>query len=293
MPTLTPPIVLSLTQFDPTGASGALADALVCASMGCHSVCAVTLLAVQDSARVSALTPYDGESIDDQARALLQDMPVAAIKVGSLVNSEQVQAVAEILSDYAELPVVFDPWMPTGADAGEEAEWLVAARELLLPQTSVLTVSLTQARRLLAAGNDEEDAAPPSAAECARRLLALGAEHVLIAGAEVSSERYVNRLFSDDGSVQNESIDRADLPFRGAGDTLSAAIAALLAQGIAIEDAVREANDYLAQAIAGGFRAGMGDAMPDRMFWATEDAADADDDDESDADEAEDADKED
>ncbi|HEU0198909.1 MAG TPA: bifunctional hydroxymethylpyrimidine kinase/phosphomethylpyrimidine kinase [Burkholderiaceae bacterium] len=272
-PTTAPPgrpIVLLFSQFDPTGATGALADALTCASMGCHAVSALTLLAVQDSARLGSLQPCDGESIEDQARGLLQDMPVAAIKVGAIVSADQVQAIAEILADYPDLPVVFDPWMPADLNGAGEAEWLVAARELLLPQTSVLMVTPTQAHRLLTAGGDDEDAPVPSPAECARRLLGLGAQHVLIAGAEVWSERFVNRLYNEDGTVQNESIDRVGLPFRGAGETLSAAIAALLAQNLAIDDAVREANDYLGQALAAGFRAGMGDAMPDRMFWAVE-----------------------
>lgn len=274
LPTTAPParpIVLLFSQFDPTGATGALADALTCASMGCHAVSALTLLAVQDSARLGDLSPCDGDSIEDQARALLQDMPVAAIKVGAIVSAEQVQTIAEILADYPDLPVVFDPWLPADLNGAGQSEWLVAARELLLPQTNVLTVTPTQAQRLLTAGAEDEDEPAPSTAECARRLIALGAQHVLIAGAEVWTERFVNRLYNEDGTVQNESIDRIGLPFRGAGDTLSAAIAALLAQNLPIDDAVREANDYLGQALAAGFRAGMGDAMPDRMFWASED----------------------
>nr|MCU0949781.1 bifunctional hydroxymethylpyrimidine kinase/phosphomethylpyrimidine kinase [Burkholderiaceae bacterium] len=77
-----------------------------------------------------------------------------------------------------------------------------------------------------------------------------------------------------DNSVQSESIEHVDLRFRGAGDTLSAAIAALLAQGIEVGDAVREANEFLSQSLAGGFRLGMGDAMPDRLFWASDDGSD-------------------
>src|SRR5690606_25009336 len=119
---------------------------------------------------------------------------------------------------------------------------------------------------------DDDDAAEEfEAAECARRLLEWGPDNVLITGAEIAGNMHVNRLYGDGGSVQNESIEHVDLPFRGAGDTLSASVAALLAQGIPMSDAVREANEFLAQAVAGGFRIGMGDAVPDRLFWASDD----------------------
>lgn len=286
-----PPTVLTFALSDPTGAAGVLADALTCASMGCHAACAITGVAVQDSTRVEDLLVLDDEWINDQARAVLQDMPVAAFKIGAVGNADNAQAIAEILADYPELPVVFDPFpaggrTPAAASArgapeadAYDVELLGAMRELLLPQTTVLTVNLTQARRLIAVAADDDAAEEYGSQECARRLLQWGAEHVLITSAEALGGHIVNRLFSDDGAVQNESIERVDLPFRGAGDTLSAGIAALLAQGIAPGDAVREANDFLGQALAAGFRLGMGDAVPDRLFWAGEDddAADRDD----------------
>lgn len=285
-----PPTILTFALSDPTGAAGVLADALTCASMGCHAACAITGVAVQDSMKAESILAMDEEWVDDQARAVLQDMPVAAVKIGAVCSSDNAQVIAQILSDYPDLPVVYDPF-PSGGSAADsdayDAELLAVTRELLVPQTSVLTVSLTQARRLLALAADDDAAEEYPAAECARRLLEWGAEHVLITRAETIGNALVNRLFSDDGTVQNESIERLDLPFRGAGDTLSAGIAALLAQGIAPGDAVREANEFLAQALAGGFRLGMGHAMPDRLFWATAD----DDDDVEHDDDAQDADE--
>jgi hydroxymethylpyrimidine/phosphomethylpyrimidine kinase len=106
---------------------------------------------------------------------------------------------------------------------------------------------------------------------------------VLLTNAETVGTHLVNQLFGPENSLQNESIEHVDLRFRGAGDTLSAGIAALLAQGIDIGDAVREANDFLAQALAGGFRIGMGDAMPDRLFWAGDDGSEDGSEDEADA----------
>lgn len=279
-----PPTVLTFSASDPTGAGGVLADALTCASMGCHAACAITAVAVQDSTRVEDALLIDDEWLDDQARAVLQDMPVAAFKVGAVGSSDNAQTIAEILSDYPELPVVFDP-LPavrassSGSEEAADAELMAALRELIVPQSTVITLSLEQARRWIALAADDDAAEEWDAARCARELLEWGAEYVLITSAETSGSLVINRLFGPEQSVQSESVERAELRFRGAGDTLSAAIAALLAQGIEVGDAVREANDFLAQSLAGGFRMGMGDAMPDRLFWAGDDGSDASDED--------------
>jgi hydroxymethylpyrimidine/phosphomethylpyrimidine kinase len=276
-----PPTVLTFSLCDPTGAGGVLADALTCASMGCHAACAITALAVQDSLRTEDHLLIDDEWVDDQARAVLQDMPVASIKVGAVGSSDNAQAIAEILSDYPDLPVVFDPFPAArGSDNEPDAELMAALRELVVPQSTVLTLNLEQARNWLALADDDDAASGYGAAECARHLLEWGAEYVLVTGADRSGGHIVNTLYGPEGSVQNESIERREPRFRGAGDTLSAAIAALLAQGIEVGDAVREANDYLGQALEGGYRLGMGDALPDRLFWA---GVEVDEDDESEA----------
>lgn len=277
-----PPTVLVFSMSDPTGAGGAAADTLTCAAMGCHAACVITALSVQDSTRMEDVLVIDDEWVDDQARTVLQDMPVAAVKVGALGSSDNAQAVAEILSDYPELPVVFDPFPAARGSASEsddelDAELMAALRGLILPQTSVVTLSLSQARRWIALSSEDdaegEAAEDFTAAQCARQILEWGCEYVLLTNAETVGTHLVNQLFGPENSLQNESIEHVNLRFRGAGDTLSAGIAALLAQGIDIGDAVREANDFLAQSLAGGFRIGMGDAMPDRLFWAGDDGS--------------------
>jgi len=288
MPQRTPSVVLSFGLVDPTGASGALADALGVAAMGCHLAAVTTCIAVQDTRERSDLFVIDEELVDDQARAVLQDMPVAAIKIGALGSTDNAQAIGAILADYDDLPVVLDPRLDlpsAGPDAGEggadsaAAEIAVAMRELLLPQTTVLTLNLRQARRLVTlAGADEQvgDADDWTAVQCAQRLMRWGAASVLVTAASSQGGQVINTLFGPDELQQNESLDARDHAFTGAGDTLSAALSALLAQGIDLGDAVREANEYLAGALAAGYRVGMGDAVPDRLFWASdEDAADA------------------
>ncbi len=210
--------------------------------MGCHAACAITAVAVQDSTRVEDALLIDDEWLDDQARAVLQDMPVAAIKVGAVGGSDNAQAIAEILADYPELPVVFDP-LPavrassSGSEEQADAELMTVLRELIVPQSTVMTLSLEQARRWLALAADDDAPEDWDAARCARELLEWGPEFVLITSAETVGNLIVNRLFGPDNSVQSESIEHVDLRFRGAGDTLSAAIAALLAQGIEVGDA--------------------------------------------------------
>lgn len=279
-----PPVVLAFGASDPTGATGLAADAITCASMGCHATAVVTAVSVQDSVRVQDVQAIDDELVDDQARAVLEDMPVAAIKVGAVGSSDNVQSIAAILSDYDDVPVVVDPsFIAPSADASESRsalELMTAMCELLLPQTTVLTLDLETARRLTAvlapAGRTDDD--DVGAAECARRLLGAGAQYVLLTGVQTAGGLNVNTLFGPDGGQQNESVDRIDRRFRGAGDTLSASIAALLAQGIEVGDAVREAHDFLGQSLAAGFRLGMGAAMPDRLFWAGDEAPQDDDD---------------
>ncbi len=288
MPVHAPPVVLTFGVSDPTGATGLAADAITCASMGCHAAGAVTAVSVQDSVRLQDVLAIEGELVDDQARAVLEDMPVAAIKVGAIGSSDNAQVIAAILSDYDDVPVVVDPWFEVPAAEIEESrsalELMTAMCELMLPRTTMLTVDLKTARRLgtvlaAAGGSTEEDADDLSASECARRLLGAGAEYVLLTGVQTAGGLNVNTLFDAEGGQQNESVDRVELRFRGAGDTLSASIAALLAQGIDVGDAVREAHDFLGQSLAAGFRLGMGAAMPDRLFWAGDDGPQDDGDD--------------
>lgn len=283
-----PPVVLTFGLTDPTGATGLAADVTTCAAMGCHAAGVVTAVSVQDSLRVLDLQPVDNELVDEQARAVLEDMPVAAFKIGAVANSGIAQSIAEILADYDDVPVVVDPWLALatteGSDSRSALEVMAAICELVLPRTTVLTADMDMARRLAAVIESSADepgddgAEGIGAAQLADRLRGCGAQYVLLTGVQTAAGMNVNTLFGPDGDQQNESIDRIELRFRGAGDTLSAAIASLLAQGIDVGDAVREAHDFLGQSLAAGFRLGMGAAMPDRLFWATQGGQDDDED---------------
>ena len=135
-----PPLVLSFAASDPTGGAGIQADLLTLASMGCHPLSVITALTVQDTAGVDEILVIDSEWVMDQARMLLEDVPVAAFKLGMLGSPESIAVIAEILADYPDIPVVLDPVLASGrGDEFVTEDMIAAMRDLLIPQTSVLT----------------------------------------------------------------------------------------------------------------------------------------------------------
>jgi hydroxymethylpyrimidine/phosphomethylpyrimidine kinase len=145
---------------------------------------------------------------------------------------------------------------------------IFAMRELLLPQTTLLTPNSMEARRLAQdEGNDEDS---PDLAECARRLVGAGAEFVLVTGTHENTSQVVNTLYGENGTVRADAWERLPGSYHGSGCTLASAIAANLANGLDIPEAVRDAQDYTWQALANAFRPGMGQYLPDRFFWARE-----------------------
>ncbi len=109
-----PPIVLSFAANDPSGGAGINADILTLASLGCHPLSVVTAITVQDSAGVEEVMPLDPEVVADQARAVLEDMPVHVFKIGLLGSVEIIAAIAEVISDYPDIPLVLDPVLASG-----------------------------------------------------------------------------------------------------------------------------------------------------------------------------------
>ncbi len=266
---LLPPIVMVFAASDPSGGAGLQADIMTLSSMGCHPLSVLTALTVQDSAGVEDALAIDADWVVDQARALLEDMSVSAFKIGMLGSVENIAAIAEIISDYPDIPLVLDPVLASGrGDELASEDMISALRELLLPQTTLLTPNSLEARRLaLDESNDEDD---PDLDECARRLVGAGAEFVLITGTHEHSAQVVNSLYGDNGLIRADAWERLPGSYHGSGCTLASAIAANLANGQDIAEAVRDAQDYTWQALANSFRPGMGQYLPDRFFWARE-----------------------
>jgi len=262
-----PPLILTFAATDPTSGAGLQADLLTFAAMGCHGLSIVTGVTVQDTAGVESMFVMEGEWVEDQARLLLEDMRVSAIKVGVLGSAENVQIVAEIASDYPEVPLILDPVLATGrGDPLADEDLISAMCELLIPQTLLITPNSLEARML--AFRDDESEAEHDLTECANRLLAMGAENVLITGTHEGTPMVINRLFNALGMVRSDEWERLPGSYHGSGCTLASAIAALLGQGMTLAEAVREAQEFTWAALAAGFRPGMGQALPDRFFWA-------------------------
>ena len=259
-----PPIVLAFAASDPSGGAGIQADLLTLSSMGCHPLSVVTALTVQDTLGVEGILAIDSDWVADQARALLEDMPVDAFKVGVLGSVANIAAIAEIVSDYPDIPLVLDPVLASGrGDELATDEMAHALRELLLPQTTILTPNSMEARRL--ADLDDEE---PSLHMCAARLIEAGCEYVLVTGTHEATPQVVNTLYGKGGIVRSDTWPRLPHQYHGSGCTLASAIAAMLANGLELPEAVREAQDYTWHALEKAYRPGMGQHLPDRLFWA-------------------------
>ncbi len=262
-----PPIVMSFAASDPSGGAGIQADIMTLSSMGCHPLTVLTALTVQDSAGVDGILPVDPDWVADQARVLLEDMPVSAFKLGLLGSVEAIAAIAEVVSDYPDIPLVMDPVLASGrGDELADEEMIAAIFDLLLPQTTVLTPNSMEARRLAEDSSIEGD--DPDLAECARRLVAAGARYVLITGTHENTAKVTNTLYDANGVVRTDTWERLPGSYHGSGCTLASAIAANLAAGLDVPEAVRDAQDYTWQTLDNGFRPGMGQFIPDRFFWA-------------------------
>jgi len=271
-----PPIVLAFAATDPSGGAGLQADILTLSSMGCHPLSVVTAVTVQDTVGVEELLPLDAEWVADQARSVLEDMPVSVFKIGLLGSVEIIAVIAEIVSDYPEVPLVLDPILTSGRGDDLASDDIISAmRELLIPQATVLTPNSLEARRLALEDSDENEY--PGLDECARRLLALGCEYILITGTHENTPEVVNTLYSQEGSVRSDAWQRLPGSYHGSGCTLASAIAATIANGLDISEAVRDAQEYTWQTLNTAYRPGMGQHIPDRLFWARDEEQDGDD----------------
>lgn len=263
------PIVLVFAATDPSGGAGIQADILTLSSMGCHPLSVITAVTIQDTMGVEDVLPIDAEWVADQARCVLEDMPVAVFKVGLLGSVEAIAAIAEVVSDYPDIPLVLDPVLASGrGDELAPEDMISAMRELLIPQTTLITPNSLEARRLAQDDSNEND--DPDLGECALRLLNLGCEYVLVTGTHENTAQVVNTLYNQQGVVRTDSWQRLPGIFHGSGCTLASAVAATIANGLGVPEAVRDAQEFTWQTLKFAYRTGMGQLIPDRLFWARE-----------------------
>jgi hydroxymethylpyrimidine/phosphomethylpyrimidine kinase len=251
-----PPRVLCLSGHDPTGGAGLHADIEACAAQGAHALTALTANTVQDTRDVRRVVATAPILLAQQIEVLCADGPVAAVKIGLLGDAGQVPVIAETLRALR-VPVVLDPVLRAGGGGNLVGAQLQAAMAELFALTTVLTPNAAEARRLAAGSADLEAAAAA--------LLDGGCGNVLITGGDEPGARVVNSWYTRSAPPQRYDWERLPGPFHGAGCTLAAALAARLALGETLADALHAAQAYTHDSLRQARRVGAGRPIPGRL----------------------------
>ncbi|HSN18016.1 MAG TPA: hydroxymethylpyrimidine/phosphomethylpyrimidine kinase [Gammaproteobacteria bacterium] len=252
-----PPVVLVIAGNDPTGGAGLAADIQAITAAGAHPAPVVAAITVQDTGDVRRVQAVDPALVVEQARAVLQDMPVAAVKLGLLADAAVGHAVAALLAGHGSLPLVVDPVLAaSGGGRLADDELLEIYKRELVPLATLVTPNAAESRRFA-----------PTAADPAGRakvMLASGAQYVLVKGADEDAPEVRNHLFGPDGFHRESVWVRLPHSYHGSGCTLASAIAARLALGQAMPDAVQDAQRYTYDTLRRGWRPGRHQHLPRR-----------------------------
>ncbi|MBY0345266.1 MAG: bifunctional hydroxymethylpyrimidine kinase/phosphomethylpyrimidine kinase [Neisseriaceae bacterium] len=263
--TATLPVVLSFGASDSSSATGVIADAMTLVSLGCYPTSVITAVLAADTSGSENFVLIDDDMIEQQARLILEDMPVAVFKVGLIGNIENLSSVAEVIADYPEMGVVVELDLTTvSTDESERDDFFDAYKQMLLTQTSVLVTSQYDVMRLFAQ-EFENESLEASAALCAQKVIELGCEYVVLTDSSLGKTQTI--LFNPLGEVRRDTWPRFDGQFRGINATLAAALASMVASGAALPEAVRDAQEYTWETLKNSLRLGMGSLIPDRLFW--------------------------
>lgn len=247
--------VLSIAGSDSGGGAGIQADLKTFAALGVHGLTAIAALTAQTSRGVHAVHLPPVEFLREQILCLLEDFDVRAVKIGMLADAARIRCVSDALALHPAIPVVLDPVMVASSGARLLAEEAIEAlRDELLPRAHVLTPNLPEAEVLVGRALTDAEAVAAAAAD----LLALGPSWVLMKGGHLNEGAQVcDRLYGGSG-LRVWTQPRLDLQPHGTGCTLSSAVAALLACGIDVPQAVEGAVGYVRRALSGAYRPGLG-----------------------------------
>jgi len=261
------PLILSFGVCDPVGAVGVQADCAAFAALGCHGLSAIAGMLVSDSARVENMYELDSDWMAEQARALLEDMPIAAFKVGAVGSALHLAAIAEIVSDYPDAPLILDPFLSALPDAGMgDEEMLSALRSILAPQATALILSQPELGRMAELWREGADGEHGALEEDVAELVSSGLQYVLVTGSRDENGACSNRLYDANGEVARVEWQHLPGPFLGAGNTYSAAFTALMARGMDAPTALAVAQEYTTGALENAQRFGMGKFIPSKFF---------------------------
>lgn len=243
--------VLTIAGFDGSGGAGIQADLKTFSALGCYGTTALTALPIQNTLGVKSVYGLMALCVKEQIEAILEDIPIDAIKIGMLYSQEIVETVALSLSPLKGIPIVLDPVMI--AKSGDNLllpDAIATMQTLLFPLVTVLTPNLLEASKLL--GRDIST--PQEMEEGSRALLEMGPQAVVVKGGHLSGNCCDCLAFRDPNpKIQWFTEPRISTKnTHGTGCTFSAAIAAFLAKGLPIVDALAQAKHYLTQAIQAG-----------------------------------------
>ncbi len=253
-------MVLIIAGHDPSGAAGVQADIETMLACGARCASLITATTTQNTTRFDGMHVQNTKDFAAQADLLLADMQFAACKIGLLGSAGIAQAVINLLPRLGAIPIVLDPILRTGTGAAvADTPLLEVIRDGLLPLCTVTTPNLVEARLLTG-----RETGP----EAASRLLQLGAENVLMTGADEDTPGVVNNLYQRDGTHTRFEYQRLAGVYHGSGCTLSSSLAALLARDMELVEAARQAQEFTWAALANGSRLGRGQLHPNRLLAA-------------------------
>ncbi len=256
------PAILCFSGHDPSGGAGIQADIETLASHQCHTSSVITALTDQDTRNVKNLIPQKKQNFIDQARTLLADFSISAIKIGLIGSIEIAQAIQVILEENSKIPVILDPVLAAGGGTLLSNDDLTATIDnLLLPHTMVLTPNSQEARKLTGLKHLDE---------CGMSLLQRGCKYVLITGTHENSPTVCNRLYHQNELIETFDWDRLPGDFHGSGCTLASSIAASIAHGLDPYHAILEAQEYTWNALNEAYAPGQGQLIPNRFYWMQE-----------------------
>lgn len=253
-----PPVVLCFSGHDPCGGAGIQADIEAVRAQHAHPATIVTALTVQDSRNAYSVDAVEHGAVIEQATLILEDLPVAAIKLGLLGSAENARAIAELLQRHPKIPVVLDPVLRAGGGAALADQALAdAIVEHLLARATIMTPNLAEAGELARPARTRE--------ACAEFLLERGANRVLITGGDAPEEGDVLNTLHGGEVPRSWRWPRLPHHYHGSGCTLAAALAARLAQGDDLLQAVERAQQYTWNSLQAAYRIGRGQHFPRRQ----------------------------
>ena len=251
------PIVLSIAGSDSSGGAGIQADLKTFSALGVYGATAITAITAQNTQGVNSQFALPPQMVYEQITAVIDDLNLSVVKIGMLSNVEIVNTVADALSNY-DVKIVLDPVIvSTSGHRLLSVEAQDVIKERLLPMCEIVTPNIPEMETL----TDMPVSTFEEKEKAANHLLSLGAKSVLLKGGHEDGEKKTDVLFSKchgEGSqliahssqLVSETISTNNV--HGTGCTLSSAIAAFMARGLSLEDAVREAKIYVTEAIRAG-----------------------------------------